>query len=665
MDFTSRGDGLEAVFSAMQGTAKLSVNMRADNNWGRAAAAEETLQFTGSSRLVIEKQRIVGVDIENIDIDSIEQDLTGSLSLVSGRSPWLIADLESQQLNIDSLIALVPESSSDNTTDLLASLRQLGAAQAKINVKSLSLYALPLSDVVIDLSSGSDSLALNHLDFHTENGTLTSEAKINWKGDQATLEGLAELMNIDLDQFLINSEEMEHVPVSGSAKLVSEGSTMGELLSKLTGYIDLAAQDTSLGATTQARRKLALTATRLSDGMQADVTAFQWGENELTGKVRYIQTTPPQLNVEIHNGSISLLSWEEAYLKDKDTQKTESDEHAVASLVESSADFISNILLTPFRMLADENNAPRGKKLFSSEPLPLESLRDFNVEASVKLDSLISKAVSVKQLSVTGSLENAQLNIAARSEELGQGNGELALALDASTTPAALTLTSTFNNVRGLTNQDTYPRSGFISLQSQGHSEAELAAATNGLVYLELGKGPFNYANSVLLTANIAATVFQTLIPGIDRKKSELECGVAVALFQDGKGATPYGFAARTNQANLLGHVQIDLGNETLAMNLDSRGREGVGISVGSIFSNTIQIKGPLTNPSIVPDTLGLAWRSWAAMATGGLSVLGESLIKRVLASENPCKSIQNLIKKELCPTNTIAASSPLICPPN
>jgi hypothetical protein len=658
---------MKEVFTAMKGSANVSVDVRSDNDWHRKAVAEETLKFTGNSHLVIEKDRIVGVAIEKLDIDSIDQDLTGTLSLVAGRSPWFIADLESDKLDIDSLIAMLPASTEETSdTKLQPTLQKLGDAQASLNVKALSLFELPLQDVQVEVLTGSDLINLRELNFETRNGSLKSQGTMSWKDGNAKLEGTAELSNIDLDQFLIASKLSDHVPVSGSAKLSSEGRNIGELLSNLTGYANLESDKPGQNTALDARRKLALKATRLEDGMEADISSLQWGETELTGTVRYRKTTPPTLDVTIHSGTLSLLPWENAYLKDaeKTKKKKASDSATIASVARKSADYVGDVLLTPLRFLADDTDeTDPGAKLFSTDPLPVSSLDTFNANVSAKLDSLVSTAVTARDINLTGKLNNGQLHLQASSGQLSQGKGEIDLAFDAKAVPPTLKLTSSFDNVRGLKNMDTYPRSGFISLESQGQSEAELAANTSGLVFLKLGKGPFDYANSVLLTANLASTVFQTLIPGIDRKKPEVECGVTVALFKDGKGVTPYGFAARTNQANLLGQVHIDLGTETMQMSLDSRGREGVGISVGSIFSNTVQIKGPLTDPSIVPDATSLLWRGWAAVMTGGLSVLGESLLKRVLASENPCKSIEKLITKELCPTNPIAASSQWVCP--
>lgn len=663
LDFRSQGDTMHDVFTAMKGTAHVAMDIRSDNNWQRTPVAEETLEFSGNSHLVMSADRILGVEIENLNIDSIEQAVTGKLSLVVGRSPWLIAELESDRLNIDSLIALLPKSSGTTSeASLLPALQRLGAAKASLTIKSLSLYELPLSAVQLSFITGPNVLDLHQLDFRTENGTVKSQGEITWKNDRATLDVAATLSNIDLDQFLIASEEIEPMTVSGSAKLNSAGRTMEELAGNLTGFIDLTAANPASGNAPEARRKLSLKATRLADGMQADISSFQWGETELAGVVRYHNTSPPLLEVDIRSGSLSLLPWENAYLKEK-KKPEQTTGNSVSSVARTSASFVGNVLLTPLRMLGESEETKPGAKLFSSEPLPFETLKDFNLNLSARLDSVLSNAITVKQLSVTAKLMDSRLSLRARSEEFSQGTAEVDLALDANAAPATLDVSSTFKNVHGLTARNTFPRSGFISLQTQGQSEAELAAHANGLFFLELGRGPFDYANSILLTANLAATVFQTLIPGIGRTAPEMQCGITVALFQNGIGITPHGFAARTTQANLLGHVNVDLGAETMQMSLDSRGRQGAGISVGSIFSNTIQIRGPLTNPGIVPNTTGLLWRGWAAMATGGLSVLGETLIKRVLATENPCTSIREFINKDLCPINPIAASSPLVCP--
>jgi hypothetical protein len=82
------------------------------------------------------------------------------------------------------------------------------------------------------------------------------------------------------------------------------------------------------------------------------------------------------------------------------------------------------------------------------------------------------------------------------------------------------------------------------------------------------------------------------------------------------------------------------------------------------VFSNTVRIKGPLTDPEIVPHTTSILWRGWAAFMTAGLSVVGESVIKRALSSEDPCRAIKKQIHKDVCGTEQAVAASPLACPP-
>ncbi len=335
----------------------------------------------------------------------------------------------------------------------------------------------------------------------------------------------------------------------------------------------------------------------------------------------------------------------------------------MGSIARASAEFVGDILLAPLKFLTRSDATTPRTRVFSTDPLPLDSLKKFNMNISGQLDSLLSTAITARDNQFTGSLTNGQLALQASSGQLSDGKGEITLALDSGAAPPTFKVTSTFENMRGLASRNTFPRSGFVSVESRGNSQAELAANASGLIFLELGAGPFDYANSALLTANLATTIFQTLIPGINRQQHQLECGTTVALFQNGVGSTPYGFAARTNQANLVGHLKVDLGKETLEMNIDSRGRQGLGISVGSVFSNTVQIRGPLNNPRMVPNPTGIAWRAWAAVSTGGLSILGETLLRRIWASDNPCTSVRRIMVEQLCPTNPIAASSQMVCP--
>ena len=224
-------------------------------------------------------------------------------------------------------------------------------------------------------------------------------------------------------------------------------------------------------------------------------------------------------------------------------------------------------------------------------------------------------------------------------------------------------MTLTVRDIHRRADQSGFPRSGFLALSSRGRSQAELAANLNGVAYAELGRGPMDYGSLTFLSADMGTRMFRALIPGAETRTPEMRCGVTLGKFTDGIGITPYGYAARTQSANLMGEMEVDLRKERLNIRFQSRSREGVGISISNAFSNTVTIQGPLTEPEIVPNTRGMLVRGWAAFLTAGISMLGESMFNRVLASANPCDEIRNEIRKELCPVDPILATSPLVCP--
>lgn len=659
----SQGSTLLDIFAALQGQAKVTTEIRADNNWRRGPSAEEKLALSGNASLMLKGERIVGLKIEKLDVDSIEQDLTGNLTVASDREPWLVADLESDMLNVTGLLALLPSSAQQaDKAGLVPSLERLGATRISLDAKTLTVNDVSFSNALLKVSSAPNVMTIDQFDFVSQDLTLRTQGKLTWRGTRASLESTARLTDVDLDRFLIDSPDIAVVPVSGTVQLRSEGSRIEELMRNVTGAIDLSG-NAPPNSSPQSQRRLVVTASRLDDGVQADISRLQWGESELAANIRYHRTSPPTVEVELNGGTLTLLPWENAYLSGAHRQPARTTRTDLDTVARDSADLLQSILLAPLRLLGSDDARPPRTRVFSTDPISVESLRALNMSLSGQLDALISTEMTARDLKFNGQLRNGQLAVQASSDQIGGGSGEVSLTVDSTASPPGIGISSTFKDVRGIKERATFPRSGFVSLQSRGQSQAELAANVNGLIFLDLGRGPFDYANSALLTANLLTTMVQTLIPGVNRQQHQLECGTVLGSFKDGQGNTPYGFAARTNQANLVGHLSVDLRTEQMQMNIDSRGRQGMGLSVGSIFSNTVQIRGPLTNPGIVPNATGIAWRAWAAVTTGGLSILGESLLRRIWSSENPCKSVKRIIVENECTTNPIAASSPMICP--
>ncbi len=667
LSFEGSGKEMLDLFENMQGNTSLTVEVRPDNDWQRPPRDSEKLELKGAGSFVIEGTNIVGITLENLDIESTEQDLTGTLSMVATRNPWLIADLESDMLDVYGLLDLFPQSSAEaDRVDFLQSVRNLGAANLSLKVNSLTVGEAPVSRVDLRMLTDQDLFKIEEIGFYTQGSRLEGTGEVTWQDKLAKIELATTLTDVDVDQFLLPDPELEHVRIDGTAQLSSEGETVAELVANFSGHIDLASEELHEASGEPARRLL-MKARKLEHGVEAKLEELRFSQNHLTGTLRYTRSTPPQLDIDIHNGSFSLLPWESGRVeaekkKGKGKTKSGQPESGIRQAASTSASAVGRVLRAPLRML--EASGDRSKeRMFSDDPLPLDSLKKINLNLRGTLDTLESSVASLRQLTFDGKLKDGLLDISATAGDLNEGQAKLDLNIDSNTLPPRFALNADFNEVRGLTSDNTYTRSGFAAVTAQGQSTAALAASLNGLLYLDLGPGPFDYRNARLISSGMASQVFNTLIPGSTRRTPQLECGITVAEFTDGKGVTPYGYAIRTSQANLLGHFELDLAKETMVLNFESRSREGVGLSVGNVISNSVQVRGSLTDPQIVPRATSLAWRGWAAFMTAGISVVAESVLKRAMASENPCPPIKKLIRDEMCPTNAIAASSRRMCP--
>lgn len=661
ISFEGKGNGVEQVFKALRGSADLTTDFRADHNWRRAANPKEQLRITGNAGFVIEQQRLLGLDIDKLTVDSVLQNLTGKLSMVDGRAPWLVADLKSDKLDIPNLVDL-KSGDQAGQEDPLDMMRKADALSVSLEARQVNFEKMPLTGVKLKVSSAPERIAIEQLDFSSSGGQLRSKGGISWKRNQAKFSANVQVTDFNLDSFLIQ-DNPEKIPVSGSLVLSSTGQKLPELLAGLHGNIKLDSSAAAAGTDPKSRRKLAVIVRRTADGMEADVDTFQWGESELVGSLSYHATQPPRFEVEISEGSLSLLPWEQAAARNKKKASKPHTEEAITRAAKASADFVGGLLLTPLRLVTgDSGQTKPGDKLFSDRPLSFDWLDGYQASVKGKLDKVTSQVGSASQLEFTASLVGQKLEVKASTGQFNGGSADVRVDLDASSQPTRISFDGNFKNIRGTTVKDDYPRSGYLSLTSQGQSEAALAANLNGLGYLELGRGSLDYRGLILLTANVATSVLETLIPGADKKPPELQCGATFMTFKDGIGTTPYGYAARTRRANLVGSIEVNLQTEQLKLGFSSSSRKGLGFSVGSVFSNTVQVRGPLTDPSIVPNPTGILWRGWAAVMTGGLSVVGESVLKRALASDDPCIAIKKHIREDLCKPDQLSVSSPLIC---
>lgn len=660
--FKSSGDGVASLFKSMRGTTELTIAVRSDGDWTRPARENEALKLSGAPALIIDGKRITGVEISDLNIDSISQDLTGKVSLASNRSPWLIAELKSEHINISELLEYVPETPEQaDEADILEFLRKFGTVRVSLGVDTLDWDEIKITDVALEVESDVDSFSFSKLDFRLPQGAFKSRAGLTWKGRQATLESSGSISKLGLDEFVHVSSESKSVPLVGSFTVQAEGEKFAELAAHLSGSASLKAAPGVDTTSPGQRRDLEMKIKRLSDGVEVELGKFVWGETDLQASVRYRNTTPPHFAIDIHGGTLSLLPWEQP--KPAAGDKKDGEQAGVlATTAKTSSNVIGRILSAPSRMLSGDESTEKSERYFSDQSMNISVLKNYDFTAKGELASVQSIVGEVKDLKFHSSVDTGKLELDASIGAINSGSIEMKVNYDASLPVPTGSVTSSFKNIYNTPELDTYPRSGFIDLTSSGASQAELAANLNGLAYLELGKGLLDYQGLAFLTSDVASGVFGALIPGAERRTPEIRCGVTLGQFKDGLGVTPYGYAIRTRRANLIGRIDVDFHKERIELQFDSRSRKGAGLSVGNVFSNTVRLQGPLTNPSIVPNTTGLLWRGWAAVMTAGISVVGESVLKRALVAETPCENIRKEIQESMCSGEDPAITSPMVC---
>ncbi len=651
---------VKEVFTDSSGLAQLDIELREDGDWSRAGRENENIRFNGQTRLAVEGDRIVGIQLEQIDIESLEQDLTGSLSLIATRDPVMVADLTSERLNIDTITDWIPESpAAADEKGVLDFLRDTTAGQVKLHVDRLTWMDRNFDDLVVELDSKPGFFSVENLGFEYRDAAVAGGLTLVWDDERtARLDASASINNLRMLEILDIEEQRIRdnlgAPLAGNLRLKGSGQTLQELLAALDGELLLDSTDDA----EQNPERLDITFVRQVDGGQINFRQLKLAGSELQGSLKTTLGSPTHYDLQLAGGTLDLTPWELAQ------KPTTNNGDQNPNMMEQTAATARGLLGFAAQVLGRKDRPTEAEeRIFNSAPLDLNPLRENSLSVRGSLGRLYSGALVAEDLEIDLDLGDGMITLAAKAAQANGGPVVLNAAFDGNATPYALSLDAKGEGFHKSPAQANYPTSLHGILSSNGGSEAELAANLNGQIFIELGRGPVDYGGLNFLTADVATSMIRTLIPGAKDRPPEVRCGVSFMQIQDGVGITPFGYAVQTRSANLLGGVEVNLVEETIRVRFRSRSRQGAGISIGNTFASTVELAGPLGDPRIVPNTPGLLFRGWAAFMTAGLSVLGESVMNRVLASEDPCRPVRQQIQAQVCNTDQVLASSPLACP--
>jgi len=163
-----------------------------------------------------------------------------------------------------------------------------------------------------------------------------------------------------------------------------------------------------------------------------------------------------------------------------------------------------------------------------------------------------------------------------------------------------------------------------------GDSPRDWARTVNGQFTAIVGPATLPHVKGD--TTQLLTRIADAINPfhGVDAA-TELTCAVVRLPLTGGVARIDRTIAFESKKVGVAASGIVDLRDESLDLAFKIKPREGIPIDVAH-FSDLVRLRGPFNSPAVVLDEKGAATmiaRLGAAYASGGLSVLGETLLSR------------------------------------
>jgi hypothetical protein len=295
--------------------------------------------------------------------------------------------------------------------------------------------------------------------------------------------------------------------------------------------------------------------------------------------------------------------------------------------------------------------ASKDRRMFTADPLPLESLKAADADLDVKVDRLVlPNKMPIEALVVRLVLAGGRLDIQPFSGRVGSGVVGGRLALDASSGKTAALATKI--DAKGVDLGQVMRQAGnpdlvsgaktdlAIDVRGGGGSVRDVMAGLNGDLVLVLGEGKINNKFVDFLGADLLKQVVETVNPF--RKtdpQTDLKCGVIKFAVKDGMATTDRGIAFETSKMTVVSSGTANLKTENIDFSLRPNPRDSAGIGAGEL-AKLMRVRGTLAEPTVGIDEAQAAKTALsvgAGLAGGKLSALAQSLTGGSTADPTPC----------------------------
>jgi len=278
--------------------------------------------------------------------------------------------------------------------------------------------------------------------------------------------------------------------------------------------------------------------------------------------------------------------------------------------------------------------------VFPETEIPLGALREADADIKLLIGRLaLSERFVLQQVDAHFTIDNGRLEAPALKAKLFGGSLTAHLAIDASrAADPTIAVRANANDMdlaklRALLDiKDDVPGSRValsLDLKMHGSSLHGWASDASGSALMTVSRG-------MLVTGRFErGGVLDSLLSAINPfhhtdTSTELLCAVARLPLAHGVAHIDRSLAIETTKAGVSASGTIDFRNETLDLAYNPQLRQGISIDVAQV-AQLVRLQGSFRDPKVHVDAMAsaaTAARIGAAIGTGGLSVLGKSLLQ-------------------------------------
>ena len=288
-------------------------------------------------------------------------------------------------------------------------------------------------------------------------------------------------------------------------------------------------------------------------------------------------------------------------------------------------------------------------QVFADDPVSFAFLRAIDADGDLAIDRLtLPDGRRFDKVRARLTLRDARLDVPSLQVWALGGSAQVALQIDGTRERRPAIRVKV--DAKGLDVAALLDLAGIPRDVRGGKTDVALDLALNGVSPRQWASGANGSVTAIVgpaTLANVKAapdSAFNNLADLVNPFRSidattELQCGVIRLPLANGVARVDRSIAMETKKVGVSVSGTVDFRNETLDLAVKPRLKEGVTIKVLQLAS-LVRVRGPFAGPSVGVDagsSVQTAARIGAAFASGGLSILGETLLSGVTEKGAEC----------------------------